>query len=487
MAQVLSIVPEASKDMIRGAQALYNADKLDDAYTVVQDYLAKEPNDAQALVLAATILKKAKKTPIAYTVAKRATEIRPDRPEAWVTFGQCAQHLWRLDEAMDAYEKALKRATSKEQKALFLNNIGSIYIDQGKFSEAEKHIRKSLDLVPEDSFARHNLGLSLLAQKRWAEGWPYYSASVGTFNRLQYKYRNDPEEPTWDGTKGQKVIVHGEQGIGDEVSFASMVPDACNDASVIVDCDKRLTGLFRRSFPKAKVYGTRTQKQLAWDEEDRNFDASISMGELGKFYRNDDSAFPGTPYLVPCPERTTGWKAAFAAKGKPVIGIAWSGGTWENGASNRFLPLDEWAPIFGAIDAHWVNLEYKDKTKEAAEHGVSTYPWATLTKDYDDTAALVAACDLVICMQTAVAHLAGALGVPVWTMVPSNSQWRYGESTESLPWYKSLRIFKARGSWGPVVHRIASELKTVRYWDCSHCDGRHFGEVCPNSHKDYSK
>jgi hypothetical protein len=186
------------------------------------------------------------------------------------------------------------------------------------------------------------------------------------------------------------------------------------------------------------------------------------MGELGKFYRNDESRFPGTPYLVPCPDRTTGWKATFAAKKKPVIGIAWSGGTWLNGATNRFLALDEWAPIFKAIDAHWVNLEYKDKTKEAAEHGVATYPWATLTKDYDDTAALVAACDLVITMQTAVAHLAGALGVPVWVMVPANSQWRYGESEESLPWYKSLRIFKARSVWGPVVHKIAGELKGWR-------------------------
>ena len=487
MAQVLTVVPDESKDMIRGAQALFNADKLDDAYTVVQDFLATEPNDAQALVLAATILKKAKKTPIAYTVARRATEIRPDRPEAWVCFGQCCQHLWRLDEALEAYGKALSRSKNKEQRALFLNNIGSIYIDQGKFTEAEEHIRKSLALVPDDSFARHNLGLSLLAQKRWREGWPYYSASIGTFNRLQFKYRTDPEEPSWDGTKGQKVIVHGEQGLGDEISFASMIPDACKDASIIVDCDRRLQGLFRRSFPQAKVYGTRTTKQLAWDEEDRTFDASLSMGELGKFYRNEESDFPGTPYLTPCPDRTEGWKAVFAAKKKPVIGIAWSGGTWENGAAHRHLPLDEWGPIFKAVDAHFVSLQYKDASKEIKGTPVTQYPWATLTKDYDDTAALVAACDLVVTMQTAVAHLAGALGVPVWVMVPANSQWRYGESSDSLPWYKSLRIFKARGSWGPVVHKIANELKGVRYWDCGHCGDRHFSQDCPNSHKDYSK
>lgn len=459
MAQVLTLAPNDARDMIKKAQALYNAEDFDGAYTTVQDYLAKQPNDAQALILAAAILKKAKKTPIAYSLAKRSTEIRPERSETWNTLGQCAQHLWRLDEALSAYENALKRAQSTEHKALYLNNVGSIYLDQGKFREAEKHIRQSLELKPDDSFARHNLGLSLLAQQRWAEGWPYYSASVGTYNRLTIKYR-DPEEPTWDGTKGQKVIVYGEQGLGDEISFASMIPDAIRDCTkVVIDCDKRLKGLFSRSFPQAVCYGTRTDKQLVWSDDDRDFDASIAMGELGKFYRNAETDFPGVPYLVPCPDRTAGWKAVFAAKKKPVIGIAWAGGTWENGAMNRHLPLDEWGPIFKAIDAHWVSLEYKDKTSEAAAHGITTYPWATLTKDYDDTAALVASCDLVITMQTAVAHLAGALGVPVWVMVPANSQWRYGESTDSLPWYKSLKIFKSRGAWGPVVHKIAGELK----------------------------
>lgn len=458
MAQVLTLAPNDARDMIKKAQALYNAEDIDGAYTVVQDYLAKSPNDAQALILAAAILKKAKKAPIAYSVAVRATQIKPDRSETWNTLGQCAQQLWRLDEAEESYEKALKRAQSKEHRALYLNNIGSTYLDRGRFKDAEKYLRDSLELISTDHFARHNLGLSLLAQKRWREGWPYYSASVGTHNRLTIKYRN-PEEPTWDGTKGQKVVVYGEQGLGDEISFASMIPDVCKDASVILDCDKRLKGLFQRSFPQAKVYGTRTEKQLAWDEADRDFDASISLGELGKFYRNDEESFPGSPYLVPCPVRTEGWKTVFRGKGKPTIGIAWTGGTWENGAMNRNLPLDEWKPIFDAIDAHWVNLEYKDRTQEAAEHGVATYPWATLTKDYDDTAALVASCDLVICMQTAVAHLAGALGVPVWVMVPPNSQWRYGESEDALPWYKSLKVFKARSVWGPVVHKIAGEIK----------------------------
>lgn len=463
MAQVLVIRPDEKISFIKKAQALYDADKLDASYEAIQEYLGHHPNDAQALVLAATILKKANKTPIAYTLAKRATELRPEKAETWLALGHCAQHLWLLDEAQQSYQKCLKLTDNKSQKALYLSNIGSVFIDRGKFKESESYMRKSLELE-DNPLTRHNLGLSLLGQQKWKEGWAYYSASVGTFNRRVWKYKPPPnEEPTWDGTKGQTVVVYGEQGIGDELSFASMIPDASKDAKIILDCDERLEPLLKRSFPNIAVYGTRWKKSgLKWAEEHQNMDASISIGELGKLYRNDDESFPGTPYIVPCPVRTAGWKGYFKTLKKPVIGIAWRGGTWLNGAVNRYLPLEKWEPIFNAIDAHWVNLEYKPVDLKDYPN-IHTYPWATLTKDYDDTAALVAACDLVICIQTSVAHLAGAMGVPVWTMVPQNSMWRYGEAEHSIPWYKSMKIFKAHGDWAPVVQNIIKELKSAHF------------------------
>lgn len=458
MAKVLALNPDERVGLIQKAQAAFNAGNIDRAAQVTEDYLLRHPEDAQALVLMASIMKHIGKPALAYPLAKRATECSANRSETWSVLSRAAQDIWRLDEALSWGRKALMLATNTKHQALYQNNIGSIFLDKGEFQEAEKHFRESIALDPLEWRPRHNLGLSLLAQSRWKEGWENYSSSVGTEARRNWKYKN-PAEPTWDGTKGKRVVVFGEQGIGDEISFASMIPDACEDASVIIDCDKRLAGLFERSFPKAKVYGTRNEKQLAWAEEDREFDASISMGELGKLYRTHAKDFPGTAYLKPCPVRKAGWDGAFKGIGKPVIGIAWSGGTWTNGAPNRHLPLAQWLPIFKAIDAHWVSLQYKDATNEIKGTPVVQYPWATLTKDYDDTAALVAACDMVITMQTAVAHTAGALGVPVWVMVPKNSQWRYGEAKESLPWYKSLRIFKANGDWAPVVRKLASELK----------------------------
>lgn len=457
MSAVIELKPK-DESYVKKANALVAAGKIDDAYLIVDEVLRHDPDDAQALSIACEILKKAKKLPVAYSLAKRACELRPDRPEVWSSLGHCAQQLWRLDEAQRCYRKAMQRAQKKEQKTLYLNNIASVHLDGGEFVKAEAPAREALQLCETDTSVRHNLGLSLLAQRRWKEAWPFYSASIGSERRLNMKYLPPPGEPTWDGSHGKTVIVYGEQGLGDEICAASMLSDAIRDSKrVIVDCDHRLANLFRRSFPQATVYGTRWDKGLAWAKEDRSPDASIAAFELGQFYRNADSDFPGTPYLVPCPDRLAMWKSLFASKAKPVIGIAWSGGIWQNASAFRQLPLADWKPIFEAVDAHWVSLQYKDAAKDLHGSPVVQYPFATLTKDYDDTAAMVAACDLVIAMQTSVVHLAGALGVPCWSMIPKVSQWRYGENYTDLPWYQSVKLYRQGATW--PVQQIAEDLR----------------------------
>lgn len=443
------------------ANKLQEAGKLEDATKMLEDHLRSKPDDAQALTVLASCLKKSGRGATAYYVAKHAVSLRPDRPETWCGVGHTAQHLWRTDEALSAYKKAIQRANTDQQKALYQNNTGSVYLDIGQFRKAEEPLRKAVELNPKDPLAKHNLGLSLLAQHKWKEGWEFYAASVGTPSRAIQKY-SQPNEPTWDGTKNACVVVYGEQGLGDEICAASMLPDVIRDSSrVVVDCDHRLKGLFKRSFPQASVYGTRWTKEgepKRWHNPPKVIDYSIAAFEVAKFYRNADEDFPGDPYLIPDPDRVTMWKALFASKSKPVIGIAWTGGTWQNASQFRQLPLAEWAPIFAAVDAHWVSLQYKDAAQDVQGTPVVQYPYGTLTKDYDDTAALVASCDLVIAMQTSVVHLAGALGVPTWSMIPTTSQWRYGESGDSLPWYKSVKLYRQGKDWTPTVKQIAEDL-----------------------------
>jgi hypothetical protein len=206
---------------------------------------------------------------------------------------------------------------------------------------------------------------------------------------------------------------------------------------------------------------------LAWSEEDRKLDASCALGELGGFYRTTDESFTGEPYLKADPERRLMWRALFDSKKKPVIGIAWTGGMPWTAQRYRTLTLDQLS-FMKSIDAHWVSLQYKDASSEiaaykAANPGVDLvqYPFATLTSDYDDTAAMVAEVDMVVAVQTAVVHLAGALGKDAMVLLPKTSQWRYGEAGDTIPWYSSVKVYRQRSlnDWLGPIGEITGHLR----------------------------
>jgi tetratricopeptide (TPR) repeat protein len=455
---VINLNPgHVAAETVTRAQGHYLKGDIAQAGAIAELYLREHPDDAQALSILSACYKQGDRSAVAYVLAKRAVELRNDRPETWVCLGFAAQAMWRMDEALECYKKASRLALNDRQKALYFNNTASVYLDLGQFAKAEEFVDKSLALEPDDKSACHNKGLCLLARREWSTAWDWYSASIGSSQRTEFRYGN---EPRWDGKPFTgTLVVFGEQGLGDEVCAASVVDEiiAAQESvggRVILDVDYRLKNLFARSFPKATVHGTRWEKKLDWPESDRNIGASIACFEVLKYYRTKAEHFTGEPYLTPCPTRLKQWKALHG--GKPTIGIAWTGGTWRNAGTFRQLPLDQWKPLFDAMDANWVSLQYKPAGDLSATP-VKEYPWATLTKDYDDTAALVASCDLVIAMQTSVNHLAGALGVPNWIILPKTSQWRYGEDHKDLPWYKGAKLYRQDTTW--PMQTIADDLK----------------------------
>lgn len=440
---------EANRNALKSALASWESGDTDAAWNVAYKVLTDEPNEPSALCLAGLVFERRNNYPVAYQLFKRVVELMPKEARAWLHLGRVAGHLWQTTESERAYNRCLSLDPPELSKVQALGNLSAIRIDHGRWAEGEEFAKRALAYDDKCRPARANLGFCQLAQYNWAEGWKNYHWALGTDWRPITRYRDEPE---WDGTPGKRVAIYGEQGIGDEVSFASMVPDAIkNCEKVILDVDARLEGLFKRSFPEASVYGTRTASKdsgAKWSKDDKRFDASLAMGQLGAFYRTKPEDFTGKPYLKPCPVRTAQWKSLFGQMKKPVIGIAWTGGIPKTGQKFRATTLEEWLPLFNAVDAHYVSLQYKDASDEIAQfrdvHGVDLvqYPWATLTKDYDDTAAMVAALDQVISTQTAVVHLAGALGVPTDVFVSATGQWRYGSSGDRMPWYKSVRIIR---------------------------------------------
>lgn len=451
-----------AQDALHTAQQHAEGGDLDAAWALCNRALTHgSHDDVKWLVVANQVKWKSKHNADALMYALRAAELAPNNPYVWLNLGMVQDYIYLFDEAEASFRKGMNVATTDDQKGGIYLNWACMLVNSGQWERAEKIARKCLQYRPDKPKAKANLGMALLALKRWEEGWPLYDAIIGfDQSRRRMQYMNEGE---WDGTKGQNVIIYEEQGIGDAISFASMVPDVLKDVNGIIECDYKLENLFKRSFPSATVYGTRYDNATDW-QGNHKIDASISMGALGKHYRKQDKDFTGEPYLIPDPERVEMWKALFAKFQKPVIGIAWSGGVDWTGSRNREWGLEELMPVFKSVDAVWVSLQYKDASKEIAkfkerhpEVDLRQYAFGTLTKDYDDTAAMVAAMDMVFSMQTAVIHLAGAIGKECWCFVNKHSQWRYGLPNEtSMPWYKSVRLWRWKDGW--PIEEAAKEL-----------------------------
>lgn len=435
--------------------------KSEIAWKIIGRLLIENPNDVRALVTGSYLMRNMGGLPQAYHFAKAATQIIPNDAAAWTNLGHAASSMWLIEDAERAYKKGLQCSRTQFDQTVLWTNLGALYLDSGQFDKALHYVKKVLAVDPENHNAKTNLGFCQLALRDW-KGWKGYHGTIGTDWRPKVRYRDEPE---WDGTPGKRVVLYADQGLGDEISFASMVPDAAAVCQkLILDCDGRLENLFRRSFPGVTVYGTRT-KEEKWAKEDRRIDASLPLGQVGEFFRLSDDSFPGTPYLKPCPLRVKQWRALFHVE--PTVGIAWTGGVPKSNSRNRRVTLEDLLPVL-KLPARFVSLQYRDAAKEIdqfkSEHrdiDLCQYRWGTLTDDYDDTAALVASVDYVLCMQTAVAHTAGALGVPVTVLLPTATTWRYGLQHDSVPWYKSLKIIRQKktGSWSDEIARAASELQ----------------------------
>ena len=453
-------------------QELLNAKDLADqglwqeAYDIVYTWLKSDPNDPQALNLIGYILLNTEKAAVAYPILKQLTQIAPEYSIGWLNFGMAASDLWRYSEAKRAYKKGIMYAATDAQKSKQCVNMASCMVDHGDFEAAEPYCDEAIRLNPDTIKGKANLGFCQLAQRKWVPGWENYRYCIGSTSRPLIQYN---DEPLWEGQKGT-ICVYSEQGLGDEISFGQMLPDMqrwCdeNDSKLIVDVNPRLEGLFQRSFPGMVIHGTRGIQHITWDPRDIEF--SLPMAQLGEYFRTKDSDFTGEPYLTADPDRVIQWKALFESKGKPVIGLAWMSGIWKTAAKYRFMDLETMYPLMASMDAHWVSLQYKPAGKQIAEFkerhpdiDIVEYPHGTLTQDYDDTIAMIAAMDRVVALQTTAIHVAGGLGVPCDVLVPQTSQWRYGQGHENFLWAKSVRIVRqtVRGEWDDVIERLTKEV-----------------------------
>ncbi len=239
-------------------------------------------------------------------------------------------------------------------------------------------------------------------------------------------------------------------------------------AHCVIECNTRLAALFRRSFGQAHVHGADKNDDKNWLAQLPPVDLQVAIGSLPQFLRRTRAEFPARRgYLAADARRGEFWRKQLAAGPRLRVGIAWRGGTLRSRKFARSIDLPQWLPVLKSVGAAFYALQYGEIAAEVEsmriESGASVTNLGAAVDDIDELAAIISALDLVISVDNAVAHLAGALGKPVWTLLPCSPEWRYPRHGEVMPWYPSMRLFRrARGdSWGPVIERVAAELVDV--------------------------
>jgi hypothetical protein len=262
--------------------------------------------------------------------------------------------------------------------------------------------------------------------------------------------------------------VWGEQGVGDQVMFASAVPDLLDrGARCVIEADTRLEPLFRRSFSGISFLARDTT--TAAEIEHFAADYQVFVGSLCRWLRPSPASFPSRPgFLKADSALTEGYRQRYRERfgDRPVIGISWRGGTREI-ARIRSIPLAAWSPVLRQRNFGFVNLQYGDCRADLAavqcEMGVEVFhdDMVDPLKNLDGFAAQTAAMDLVISIDNSTVHMAGALDVPVWVLLPAVPDWRWMLDRSDSPWYSSVRLFRQPkvGEWSPVIDRVAEELR----------------------------
>ena len=419
---------------------------------------------------------------------RKALQLKPDSVEVYNNLGNAFQEKGLPDEAISCYRKALQLNPDSVEA---YNNLGSAFQEKGLLNEAIGCYHKALQLNKEYADAHWCLSHALLSSGHLKQGLQEYEWRWKIKDFIPYK-RTFPQSE-WDGSslKGRKIFVYSEQGVGDEIMFASCLPEVIGQAdSCLVDVDKRLVPLFARSFPKALVIERVAVANGNYPAQLAFTDVKVAIGSLPLFLRPNFSSFPQKPYLISDSQKVAFWRTRLEALGEGLkVGISWRGGSKPAVIRKRSTDLTKWSKLLSMRGVHFINLQYGECDVELRDvyekDGVIIHNWKEIDplKDLDSFAAQIAALDLVISVDNATVHLAGALGIPVWVLLPFACDWRWMREFEDTPWYPTVRLFRQDtiGDWEGVFERLFSTLKDAA--DAGDINMEHWRTTLDNSYR----
>lgn len=420
------------------------------AKSIYLHILDREPNNPNVLHLLGVLNHQSGDNHLAVNLITQAIRINPRVAIFYNNLGEVFRAMNVIDKAIACYEMAIKLEANNLEG---YSNLGRALMEKGRIDEAISACQTAIDFKPDFADGHWNKALLLLLKGNFAEGWAEFE--------WRWRCKNPPlprknfSQPLWKGSDptGRALLLYAEQGFGDTIQFVRYAPLAAKrGARVIVECQPELKSLLQG------VEGV--EVLLAAGEPLPPFDLQAPLLSLPLAFNTTIHNIPDhAPYISTNPSLVEAWRTKLACDHCFKVGLVWAGKTM------RSLSLSAFAPLGAMRGVRFYSLQ---KGKEAEEvknppPGMDLVDVSKDIKDFSDTAALIANLDLVISIDTAVVHLAGALAKPVWTLLPFAPDWRWMLGREDSPWYPTMRLFRQQATrdWVIVIRRVAEELQRL--------------------------
>jgi Flp pilus assembly protein TadD len=428
----------------------HEAGNLAQAESIYRGVLAQHPNHPQALHLLGVLASQVGRHDAAVDLLNRAIAGSPMSADYYLNLGVALDGLGRSDDAIVAYRRSL---ALNPELIEAMNNLGSAYFDKGDLDQALSFYQSAVARRPDFATAQRNMGHIFLMRGDFERGWPLHEWRWRIKNFVTPRF--EFSQPLWTGgdLNGKRILLHAEQGIGDAIQFMRYAPlVARRGAKVIFYCPPELVRI------AARVDGI--EQSVGWDKPPPAFDVHCPLLSLPGIFKTTLADIPATvPYLTPDPTAVEKWtsRVTTAASGRRKIGLTWAGRQQPDPL--RSVPPQLLAPLATAGGNWFCSLQKGNETKAPPE--LELTHWTAELADFADTAALLANLDLVITIDTAIAHLAGAMGKPTWLLLKSAPDWRWMLQRADSPWYPTLRLFRQprSGDWQTPIGQLVQALK----------------------------
>jgi tetratricopeptide (TPR) repeat protein len=446
--------PRAASPAYVAGRLLQEAGRLPEAEASYRDAVSRDPQHARAYNNLGCVLHMQGKLDDALAAYRRALDLDASLPQA----NQNYASIVRDPEALERAAAQYRRETQADPgNSLAFNDLGNTLRELGRHREALEAYERALALDPEHAQAHFSRSFVLLLLGDYAAGWRDYDWRwrLPAFNGPARRFA----QPMWDGRAlpAGTVLLHAEQGLGDTLQFAryaSLVAGRCGQ--VVLESQRELASLLRRVPGVARV--------VARGDPLPPFDAHAPLMSLPSVFGTTLDAIPwGGAYVTPSAERAAQWNLDAHAPGARLrVGLVWAGRPQQWDDRKRSLALERLGPLAAIDGVTFFSLQVGEAAAQAAAPpgGMRLVDLTARIADFEDTAALVSRLDLVITIDTSVAHLAGAMGAPVWVLVAHAPDWRYHLGREDQPWYPSMRLFRQErdGDWSGAITRLAHAL-----------------------------